>query len=474
MKIPILLTNSFFALISNLLTADVLSWRNNGSGEFEKIKPPLDWSDEKSTLWSAKFDESNASPILVGEKLLFTEEPSSLVCVDSQTGETIWKRDNGLLSLLGLNAEEIEKANATMAESDRLDKEIARKLYEMERLGRSEPSREEKQKKQGEIMQQYLDLGKEKESLSANDPYGDTVTPASHPSNGYSSYTPVSDGTHVFVCFGSGSVIAYDMEGNRVWHKILDDTDHIFGGSVSPILVDGKLIVRFADYVALDPASGNELWRTPSNVNFGTPIEFRLENQSFLFTSRGEVIRVSDGKKITEELVEITNEQMDWTVFNSPVWNRNQLYTVRGINGQEGHAYRFQIPDSVHKLESDGLELVWRKDVRKGRYYASPLLLQGLLYVYSDNSWLSVLEAESGEIIYEHRIEGMSGITYPSLVLAGDNIFAGSENGHATFFQPGRTYEEVARTEIPPYRSTPIFVGDKVYLRTREDIRAIQ
>jgi hypothetical protein len=85
-----------------------------------------------------------------------------------------------------------------------------------------------------------------------------------------------------------------------------------------------------------------------------------------------------------------------------------------------------------------------------------------------------VIEAESGDLVYEQKLQGMSGITYPSLVLAGEHIFAGSENGQVTFFKPGREYVEVSRSEIPAYRSTPIFVEDTVYLRTREDIRAIQ
>ena len=316
--------------LPSVAQADVLSWRNDGSGIYNDVNPPIDWETESATLWSTPFDESNASPILVDGKVVFLEEPSSLVCVDSATGEQLWKRSNELLNLLGLSDEEVEAAKATMEESERLDREIARKLYEMDRLMRSRKnlSREDFQQRNGKLLEEYMELGKVKDRLSKNDPYGNTVTPATHPSNGYTSYTPVSDGEYIYACLGSGAVVAYDLKGNRVWHKVLDDPDHIFGGSVSPLLVDGKLIVRFSDYVALDPKSGDELWRTSSKTVFGSPVPFQVEEQAYLFTSRGEVIRVKDGKKIVDELVKFRFKDIEWATFNSPILD-GDLMTLR-------------------------------------------------------------------------------------------------------------------------------------------------
>ena len=35
--------------------------------------------------------------------------------------------------------------------------------------------------------------------------------------HGFASHTPVSDGKHLFVFFGKGGVIAYDLDGNEKW-----------------------------------------------------------------------------------------------------------------------------------------------------------------------------------------------------------------------------------------------------------------
>ncbi len=470
-----LLLSLLYSTVPLFTQADVYSWRNGGDGAFPDAKPPLDWETAESTVWTASFAGSNASPILVKRKLFFTEEPTTLVCVTAKSGKLLWKRDNDLLNLMGLNEKEIEKAKATVTESERIKKAIAEKRYQSRRLGRSESSASgEAKERRKKLGAEIKNLEQEREKLRQNDPYGSAVLPVTHPTNGYCSYTPVSDGKTIFTCFGSGTVVAYNLKGRRLWHKLLGDADHDWGGSVSPLLIDGKLIVKFSDYVALNPRNGEEIWRTPSRVNFGTPISFKLEDQTFLFTSRGEVIRLSDGRKLTDELIVIDNEDRYWTVFNSPVLLKDRLYTVRGVKGDDGHAYQFRIPETVRALEEQGLELIWRKDIRKQRYYASPLLVDELFYVLSDNHWLTVLEADSGELVYEHKIEDMGGVAYPSLVRAGDFIFAGSENGQVAFFKPGRNYVEVARGKVPEYRSTPVFVGDRAYIRTLEDIRAIQ
>jgi hypothetical protein len=45
-----------------------------------------------------------------------------------------------------LSADKIKQAEATTTESERLDKALGRKLYEMSRLGRSKLSKEERKK----------------------------------------------------------------------------------------------------------------------------------------------------------------------------------------------------------------------------------------------------------------------------------------------------------------------------------------
>ncbi len=451
---------------------DVLSWRNGGSGIYENATAPLTWNEEGAVAWATQVDAGNSCPILIGDKLIFSEEPSNLVCVDAKTGKLLWRGENSLLNLKGLTDEEIAAAEATLAESRRIDKEMARLAYLRDRLGRSSslPS-EEKRKKRDELLDQHFALVKKKKELAKNDAYGDVVNAPTHPTTGYTTGTPVSDGKTVYAYFCLGTAVAYDLDGNRLWHTIARGSSG-FGESVSPILVEDKLILKAGDYRALDAATGEELWRTSVKNHHGTPVAFEVEGESFLCTSTGCVIRVSDGKRMGPDLVKHIKGVPAY--FGSPILDGDSIYTVKGSNGAEGFAYRFRIPERLADFEKNGLEIVWERDVTATRYYASPLVFDGVFYSFSQKHLFHAMDAETGETLYEELVEGLKDDSYPSMALAGDRIFLGSETGRVAFVEPGREFRFVASTSTKPFRSTPIFVGDRVYLRTNEDIRSIR
>jgi hypothetical protein len=55
---------------------------------------------------------------------------------------------------------------------------------------------------------------------------------------------------------------------------------------------------------------------------------------------------------------------------------------------------------------------------------------------------------------------------YASVTLAGGHLFVTAESGTTVVLEPGRTYRELARNELPsPLRSSPVFAGDRLYLR---------
>jgi len=87
-----------------------------------------------------------------------------------------------------------------------------------------------------------------------------------HEVNGPASPTPATDGRHVVAYFGSFGLVAYDLEGEELWRRALAVPRNTFGTAASPILVDGLLVflsdAQEGSYLeALDPASGETLWR---------------------------------------------------------------------------------------------------------------------------------------------------------------------------------------------------------------------
>ncbi len=460
------------AQIAEVRAADVRSWRNDGNGLYPAAKAATDWADASSVKWETAVPaRGNGCPILVGGKLLFTAEPTTLVCADAATGKILWQKPNEYADLMEMATGQSKETEAELAKAKEIEEKAApleRDLYREERRMRRDRDDEAPRARVEELKKQIADLRKGKGPIAE-----EMMKPRSHDTNGYSSYTPVSDGKYVWACFGTGVVVCYDLEGKRVWHKRTNGPDHDWGGASSPTLVDGKLIIRFSDYVALDPATGKELWKTPSaGVTFNCPANFKLGGKHYLFTARGELIRASDGKKLPSE--ELKGIAKPWCFFNTPSVIGNRIYTAHGSEGEQGEAHAYEIPESAELLEKNGLNKLWDKEVSKNRYYSSPLVHEGIVYLISREYQMQALDAATGAQIYSEKIKGFSGTAYPSLTLAGKSIFVGEENGAAAFIKPGRTFEEIARTKVDPYRSTPIFDGELTYLRTQEKLRAIR
>ena len=58
----------------------------------------------------------------------------------------------------------------------------------------------------------------------------------------------------------------------------------------------------------------------------------------------------------------------------------------------------------------------------------SPVLHDGLLYTASDQGILTVVDAVTGKVVYEERLNH-EGSTYPSLSVAGNRIYVSSDRG---------------------------------------------
>ncbi len=484
----VLLLTTFLAIFvtTSSIHADVMSWRNGGNGEYASNQLPENWQEH--VLWQTALDQkSNSSPILIKGRLYFCQEPNALVCADSKTGEILWKRQHELMDFFEFSEEEKAQALELGERNRELRRELNRRRNEARRLTRqseNQPENEELKQTIKEKRAEFEALRAQRLELSNDPKFPAIEIVPTHQDNGYTSFTPVSDGKYVYAAFGHGVLAAYDLDGNKIWSKRMEHPNPAngpggaarWGGSTSPILVDGMLIVRFADYTALNPETGEEIWRIPSGVVYGTPAVFEVEGQSFLFTSRGRVIRASDGEIVQDGLVQL-HHRFDWTVFNTPFIKDGIIYTVRGFKwqDQDGHAYAYRIPQDLETLNTKGLELIWHTDkVHHQRYYASPIVHKGLMYIFSQDFVFSALDANTGEILYKKKIDGFKGTAYPSLSLVGETLFAGADDGVVIALQPGSEYKEIARSQFEQFRSTPIFLNNIAYLRTYENLYAIK
>ncbi|MBK6282414.1 MAG: PQQ-like beta-propeller repeat protein [Draconibacterium sp.] len=103
---------------------------------------------------------------------------------------------------------------------------------------------------------------------------------------GFSAPTLTTDGKNVYAIFATGDVIAFDMEGKRVWAKNLGVPDNHYGHSSSLIVWDNKLFIQYdtnkgGKLIALKTATGDEAWQTAraSKISWASPVLAQVDGK---------------------------------------------------------------------------------------------------------------------------------------------------------------------------------------------------
>lgn len=290
---------------------------------------------------------------------------------------------------------------------------------------------------------------------------------SAHKSNGYTTPTPVTDGERVFSVFGVGAVAAHTVDGELLWARIVQKPQHEWGISASPVLGGGVLIVHLVDLFGLDPATGAEKWRVSSKAKWGSPAVTKISGVDVVITPSGDVFRAADGQQLAEEIGKLE--------YAAPVVQDGVVYFI------QKKAQAVELPTAMPASTPEGwlgrlsrivadsfpTPVRWTTRIRGSRHYASSVIHEGLVYAISREEMFAVIDANTGEVVYQKRLNlgGGSNSAYPSVTLAGDKLFVGSETGTTLVLALGRTYREVARNAIEGYRSSPVFADDRMYLR---------
>ncbi len=457
------------AAIAALLSAplcvadDYVGFLTDGTGEYPDASPVTTWSAEENVIWKTEMpDVSNSLPVIVGERLFVNSEPATLLCVDKSSGEIIWEARNTPADIAP--DDEVANLEAETAEYNRLRGELGKAGREMRNV------RKELQDDQdnAELKQKFSELQARQKDLQAEiKPYEDTwyVRPPAHNYNGYSSPTPITDGQHVWVVFGSGIAACYDVEGNRVWARFVEKPPNAWGTSNTPVLVDGKLILHLDAMRALDPLTGEEIWsQAEARWNWGTSWVHEIEDTPLIITSSGDIVRATDG-----EIVASVPSNLAWG--SGPFVEDGVLYYIDS-QGKNATSKAWALPETLE--EPFEPELLWEVEPNKNRYYASPIIEDGLIYAVTRHNVLSCIEAATGEIVYEETLDLGKGDIFASIVLAGEYLMTTHENGTTIVFEPGREYVEVAKNQLGDMvRSTPVFDGDRMYVRGYENLYCI-
>jgi outer membrane protein assembly factor BamB len=384
-----------------------------------------------------------------------TSEPLTVLCVDARDGRLLWKRAISYVDTVAAAAADgarqaLEASAAIEAKLRERERELATQKRAVRKRGADAKARAE------------LDaLSKEVSALRASlQAYEYLRTPDAIPRMGSASSTPITDGRSLYAVFGNGVVAALSLDGALEWARWLGAPVEQMNGyhrgqGASPLLVGDRLIVGLNHLVAFSTADGRELWRGPRWRDFGTPAAASLGGVDVLLTGSGAAVDLRDGRVLADDLALL--------FYIGPVVDGDRAFFVGG-----GSDHLMQRAGAAYQLKSSGGSVrfapLWRRPLGAGTAYSTPLVHDGLLYAVSRDRELVVLDAAAGTDIYRQVLDLGHEDVYSSPSLAGGRIYV-SAGGRTLVLKPGRQFAELARNELEDFRSTPLFVDDRVYIR---------
>ncbi|MDP4222925.1 MAG: PQQ-binding-like beta-propeller repeat protein [Bacteroidota bacterium] len=238
----------------------------------------------------------------------------------------------------------------------------------------------------------------------------------------------------------------YDINGNLLWQKEFGPyyTQNGWGTGSSPVIYNNTVFIQFDNeensfLAALDPATGNEKWRTrrEEKTTYSTPYIWKNNVRTEIVTC-GKIARSYDpetGKLLWE--LKAGGEQ----VIPSPVGNSELLYL-----GNPGGRDIKPVFLAVKAGQNGQITESWKSE-DTGLGNASPLLYNGLLYIIGSRGEIAVMDPVSGAVKYQKRINGI-GSCWASPWAQKDKIYFTDENGITRVFKAGDTFEQVAENKL--------------------------
>ncbi|GAA4439830.1 PQQ-binding-like beta-propeller repeat protein [Bremerella cremea] len=293
-----------------------------------------------------------------------------------------------------------------------------------------------------------------------------------HETNSYASCTPAIEEGRVYVHFGKYGTACLDTKtGEKLWERRDFECNHHRGPASSPVIDDKHVYVAYDGFdlqyvVALDKKTGETAWKVDRNIDYGTDNGDRKKayGTALLINHKGRRQLIYPSAVETQAFDPDTGKIL-WTVRHGgmnaairPVYRHGLVYIFAG-DGQD----KLVAVDPSGSGDVTLTHVSWHAGkgipLRPG-----PVFVDNKIFLLEDKGVVSCLDAKTGDTLWVKRIGG----NYrASLLCAGDNLYAFTDDGHATVFKVADDYEEVGQADFPSgFQASGAVVGDSLYLRS--------
>jgi outer membrane protein assembly factor BamB len=307
--------------------------------------------------------------------------------------------------------------------------------------------------------------------------------------NTYASPTAVLEPDRAYVHFGSYGTACLDTDtADVIWERRDLPCRHYRGPGSSPVLFENLLILTFdgvdVQYVAaLDKESGQTVWKTDRSTEWddldenGQPEREGDYRKAFctplVIEHEGKKQLISPASEAAFSYDPYTGKELWFIEHNAhsaspmPVYRDGVAYICLGHRQTE--LWAVSVDGGGNVTDS---HVRWRAADRTVPKQPSPLLVDGLIYMVSNEGAASCYEAETGREVWRERVRGNY---MASPVYAGGRIYFASTRGTVTVIAAGREYRELAVNEFDePFLASPALSGKTLYLRSRGHLYRIE
>ncbi|MCU0702906.1 MAG: PQQ-like beta-propeller repeat protein [Fimbriiglobus sp.] len=262
--------------------------------------------------------------------------------------------------------------------------------------------------------------------------------PSPHAKNSHASPTAITDGERVYVHFGHMGTACYDLAGKQVWATQKHTYKPQHGNGGSPILVDGKLVFccdgtdqQFV--LALDAKTGEQAWKTDRKskakmrFSFSTCQFVEHAGRRMIVSPAADFIAAYD-PTTGEELWRANYPQVGWSLINRPVYTSGLIVFSTGYDSPILIAVD---PSGSGDVTATHIKWQYKKFPPNT---PSPIAIGDHVYSLSDKGMMVCLDAKTGKVHWEEKVKGNGFSSSP--VLVNGKLYITSEDGKGTVIEP--------------------------------------
>jgi outer membrane protein assembly factor BamB len=197
----------------------------------------------------------------------------------------------------------------------------------------------------------------------------------------------------------------------------------------------------------------------------------KAHSTPLIVSASGKPVMLSAGAKAAYGYDPQTGKELwrvqypDWSTAPRPVFDRDLAFFVTGLNKRVLLAVKTGGQGDITETH-----VAWKLDRHVG-VYASPIVVDGLLYTAAEENYVTCIEAATGDVVWT---EGIGGRYAASPIYADGRLYFFNQQGTTTVLKPGRTFSVLATNTLANgFMASPAVADNAFILRTKTHLYRI-